>query len=344
MTKKSDKNKKDSEKKKTQETKASRGRPTDKEEKNVTEKKIVEKKQPVKINENVKEPVVDKVVEPQLSESELLIKEIYGDEPIKNVIPFPNSTQKTQTTGIVEEFAIDVKRLPQDILNLVNDFITDFTTLASNPMMVQLVNAIIEKDTKSFNALKEWVEPVKDKLLRLKIKTVGGISITTDNTAEGSKKVIDSNNINSAINSMPINQGVTHTTQTINQPQSNVAHTINPSAGVVENKDIFQKIMSESNAFSDVHKNQNPFQSQPEQKIVVAPEKYIKDYADSIIASINGSFQIIHWGYIPLDVLKGILSNADSSFGYEIVQGTEDGYINISKGSDKVSTPRFKIQ
>jgi len=59
---------------------------------------------------------------------------------------------------------------------------------------------------------------------------------------------------------------------------------------------------------------------------------------------INNTFQMLHWGYIPLDVLKGILSSADNTFGYEIVESNDDYYINISRGSDKTTTPRFKVQ
>ncbi|MBK7362920.1 MAG: hypothetical protein IPJ01_11530 [Micavibrio sp.] len=344
MAKTTDNKKKDSEKKKKSDDKLKK------------ESTVDESKKPLKEEKKSVE-----VEAPKLNETDLLIKEIYGDEPIKDAIPFPKSEQKTQSGGVIDEYNIDVQRLPQDILNLVNDFVSDFTTLTQNPMMVQLVASIIEKDTKSVNALRDWVEPKKDKLIALKIKVKGGVSVVQ---SEGSTKtVVDANNINNVVNSMPNN---TNNQTNVNQPQQVVhgdnpliprqptgsyEHKIhsnpvipnnNPTAGI-ENKQIHYDMLNKSNHFADVHKQQN-LQYQPEQIVPVTSERYIQDYMKSIMETINNTFQMLHWQYIPLDVLKGILATADTSFGYEIVQGDEGSYINISKGNDKVTTPRFQMK
>lgn len=316
--------------------------------------------------DEIKEPVKK---EPQLSEEELLIKEIYGDEPIKDSVPFPKSEQKTQTGGVIDEYGIEINRLPQDTLNLVNDFLTDFTTLTQNPMMVQLVASIIEKDTKSVNALRAWVEPKKDKLIALKIKTKGGVSVVQNTTEGNTKTVVDANNINNVVNSMsnentnqvPTQQQVVHGQNPLiaREPTVSYIHSIHskntnpsiplnplantPSNGMTENKQIHYEMLNKSNHFADVHKQQN-LQYVPEQIVPVAPEKYIVDYANSIMDIVNSTFQMLHWQYIPLDVLKGILTSADNTFGYEIVESGEYYYINISRGKDKTQTPKFKVQ
>lgn len=332
---------------------------------------VEEVKNPVKEEKKSVESEVKK--EPKLSETELLIKDIYGDEPIKDSVPFPKSEQKTQTGGIIDEYGIEINRLPQDILNLVNDFLSDFTTLTQNPMMVQLVASIIEKDTKAVNALRDWVEPKKDKLIALKVKTKGGISVVQGTSEGNTKKVVDANSINNVVNSMPNNttennnnqqnqeQKVVHGENPLimREPTGSYIHSVhskntNPSIplnplannmpnGMTENKQIHYEMLNKSNHFADVHKQQN-LQYVPPQIEPVAPEKYIVDYSKNIMDIINSTFQMLHWKYIPLDTLKGILASADNTFGYEIVQSeSEGGYINITRGEHKATTPRFAI-
>ena len=363
MAKNTDKKKKDSDNKKTSDNKASRGRPSSKEEKIVADKtestKAEPKKEPVKVAAPIK---------PQISETDLLTKEIYGDEPLKDAIPFPKSEQKTQTISLVDEYNIDVQRLPSAILNLINDFVSDFTTLTQNPMMIALVSSIIQKDSSASNSIREWVEPRKDKLIALKIKVKGGVSVVKDD-----KTVSNAQTTVNQSNTAPTNVAPPPTNTTQQQPQQQqVAHGENPliprqptgsyqhhihsnpavapnpldnnrHISVTENKDIHYEMLNKSNHFADVHKQQN-LQYVPEQIVPVAPEQYIQNYADSIMASINGGFQMIHWGYIPLDTLKDILARADNSFGYEIVQSDEGSYINVSRGGHKVATPRFQMK
>ena len=83
--------------------------------------------------------------------------------------------------------------------------------------------------------------------------------------------------------------------------------------------------------------------------IIIAPKiasffERIGDYSKNIMEIVNSTFQMIHWQYIPIDILKGILANADKGLGYEVVEisGTSECYINISRGGDKFSTEKFK--
>lgn len=381
MAKIKDNPKKKSEEKNTQDNKVGRGRPS-------KESKVVDAKKDEKVEEKVDIKVAKKVVNekpkteekkdtPTLDETALLIKEIYGDEPVKEYVPFPQSEQKTQTIAILSEYNIDRTRLPSDVSLAIDDFASDFTVFTSNPMMIQMVSTIIEKDSKAFTALSNWAEPRKEKLIALKIKTVGGVSVTksepvSDNQNE--KVVVDSNNINNVINSIPNNaQPIQNTTP--NQNQQAVSHGENPliprqptgsyqhnihsnpvnnnvsptnpvanhNMGMTENKNIHHEMLNKSNHFADVHKQQN-LQYTPEVVAPVSNLQYLQDYSKNIMEIINNTFQMIHWKYIPIDVLKGILANADKGLGYEVIQisGTDECYINISRGADKISTDKFK--
>ncbi len=382
MAKTKDNPKKKSEEKNTQDNKVNRGRPT-KDSKSVDVKKDekVELKSDKKATQEVvkekPKPEVKKD-EPTLSETDILIKEIYGDEPAKDYVPFPQSEQKTQTIAILSELNIDRTRLPLEVALAIDDFASDFTVFTSNTMMVQMVATIIEKDTKAFDALSNWIAPRKDKLIALKIKTVGGVSVTksepvSDN--QNGKVVVDSNNINNVINSIPNNntqptqnttptptqQVVTHGENPLipRQPTGSYQHSIhsnpvnnnvsplNPVAnhnmGMTENKNIHYDILNKNNHFADVHKQQN-LQYTPEVVAPVSNSQYLQDYSKNIMEIVNSTFQMIHWQYIPIDTLKGILANADKGLGYEVIQitGTDDCYINISRGGDKISTEKFK--
>jgi hypothetical protein len=382
MAKIKDNPKKKSEEKNTQDNKVSRGRPS-------KDSKIVDAKKDEKVEVKSDKKTTQEVVkekakaevkkdEPTLDETAILIKDIYGDEPVKDYVPFPQSEQKTQTIAILSEFNIDRTRLPLDISLSVDDFASDFTVFTSNPMMIQMVSTIIEKDTKAFNDLSNWVEPRKDKLIALKIKTVGGVSVTksepiSDN--QNGKVVVDSNNINNVINSIPNNNTQPIQNATPNQNQQSVSHGENPliprqptgsyqhnihsnpvnnnvspsnpianhNMGMTENKNIHHEMLNKSNHFADVHKQQN-LQYTPEVVAPVSNLQYLQDYSKNIMEIVNSTFQMIHWQYIPIDTLKGILANADKGLGYEVIQitGTDECYINISRGGDKISTEKFK--
>jgi hypothetical protein len=298
----------------------------------------------------------EKIEEPTLSEKDLLIKDIYGDESEKNYFDIPNTTQKTQTLGIIEEYDIDIKRLPEDILNLVNAFLNDFATFLSNTMNVSLIPVLTEKDSKAYSTLLTWVEPRKENLISLKTLNKGGITIKK----ETEKVVVDSSNVSGFNPSVVTHQSQTpstpvHDVKQLNPREANggtYQHTINnspatpPPSHITENKNIHHEMMSKSTAFQEVHKNQNyqMFSTTP-----VVPQlnnlEYISSYAENIMSLINSTFQMIHWKYVPLDAVKNIIDKAEKGLQYEIID-SGDGYyyINIKRDGDTVSTPKFKIQ
>lgn len=286
----------------------------------------------------------EKKEEPSLSEKDLLIKEIYGDEPEKSYFDIPNTTQKTQTLGIIEEYDVDIKRLPEDILNLVNDFLNDFATFLSNTMNVSLISVLTEKDSKAYDKLLLWVESRKANLSSLKTMNKGGITMK--------KETVSNLSVNSNVPQTPSTP--IHDIKQLNPREANggtYQHTINnnpatpPPSHIVENKNIHHEMMSKSTAFQEVHKNQNyqMFSTTP-----VVPQlnnlEYISSYAENIMSLINSTFQMIHWKYIPLDAVRNILDNAEKGLQYEIIDSEDGHYINIKRDGDTVSTPKFKIQ
>jgi hypothetical protein len=297
-------------------------------------------------------PRKEKVDEPKLSEKEVLIRDIYGDEPEKSYFDIPNTTQKTQTLGIIEEYDIDIKRLPEDILNLVNDFLNDFAMFVSNTMNVSLIPVLTDKDSKAFSSLLSWVESRKENLISLKTLTKGGITIKK----ETEKVVVDSSNISgfNPSNVTPPAPTPIHDIKQLNLREVNggtYQHTISSTpvahpSHITENKNIHDEMMSKSTAFQEVHKNQNyqMFSTTP-----VVPQlnnlEYISSCAENIMSLINSSFQMIHWKFIPLDAVKSIVDNSEKNLQYEIID-SGDGYyyINIKKDGDMASTPKFRVQ
>jgi len=75
-------------------------------------------------------------------------------------------------------------------------------------------------------------------------------------------------------------------------------------------------------------------------------DKYQRDYAMAIEGSINATFQIAHWGYVPRDVVNQIIDGLDKQFKYEIALA-EDGknsVVKIINGEKIISTGLINIQ
>lgn len=347
---------------------AKRGRPSST-EKDSTAKNDVLEKNDVKKSENP--------IQKKLSEVEQLNLDIYGNEHLKDFVPFPKSEQKTQIVTLIKEFNIEVGRLPQNILDLINDFATDFTTFTNNPMMFNLIPEIQKKENIATVELTNWINSRMDKFTLLRQKTNGGISFVTNENEQANKTVVDSNSVNDILKNMP--QSTKNTNQNNNQNQqhqqgvnfnpirqadagtyqhhihSNPAqpNNITPQnplgnhpMGMVENKNIHHEMLSKSNHFMDVHKQQN-LQYNPPPTPKVEPKEYLKNYLDSIMSSVTGYYKFIHYGFIPVDDLKHILSTCDKAFTYEIVQDKNNNewfYLTISNVTDKVTSDKFKVQ
>lgn len=345
---------------KVQNNKSKRGRPTAKETSNESVKKSEKKAQ---LSEQI-------VKAPALTEVEQLILDIYGNEPVKVHVPIPASGQKTETNTLVKDNNIDISRLPDYLVNLIDDYAKDFTEYINNPTNYAIIPQIQKKDDIAYKALKSWIEPKKELFKKLKEKSAGGVSVVESKSNEVSNKtVIDSKNVNDLLKSMPQKkqaeskvetaksnstqnapffrqaEGSTYQHHIHGNPVKNY-DPLNPlgnhhPSSRTENKNIHHEMMAKSNPYSSVHAQQNFGQVNQESIVETDANKYLQDYLDSIIIGIKNSFQMIHWGFIPFNVLEDILSKCDKKFIYEIVKDGEFVYLNISDGTNNASSEKF---
>lgn len=152
-----------------------KNKPSVTKEKVSKDKEIKKSKKEEPVTEAISEPVSESVKETKSKAKakkkvvEVSIEtKIYGDEPVKVVVPFPNSDLQTQTKKIITDFRIDVTRLPENVVVAINDMVTDFSTFVTNPNMFNLVSVIMEKDTTAFNLLKDWSDSRQELLIQNK--------------------------------------------------------------------------------------------------------------------------------------------------------------------------------
>lgn len=327
-------------------------------------------KETVKIKTEKKHDILEEPIEENLlSETEQLVLEIYGNEPVKANIPIPVSGQKTETNTLVKDYNLDISRLPEYIVNLIDDYAKDFTEYMNNPANYAIIPQIQKKDDLASKAIISWIEPKKELFKKLKEKSAGGVSVVENQTNEIlNKTVIDSKNVNDLLKSMPQKKQTENKTET---PKSNTTQSspffrqaeggtyqhhihsnpvkhydpMNPlgnhQSNKTENKNIHHEMMAKSNPYSSVHAQQNLSQTNQESFVEIDANKYIQDYLESIIVGIKNSFQMIHWGYMPFDVLQDILSKCDKKFIYEIVKEIDGVYLTASDGINKACSEKF---
>ena len=273
---------------------------------------------------------------------------VYGEESDKNILPFPQSDLQTQTKNLVLQYDIQLNKLPQNIVDSVNLFIQDFSVFVTNPMQVNLIGVIMEKDTNSFNLINKWTENKKEMLLELKEKN----KIEKKNTELP-------NNIQQIL-SEPLQPNTPQPNANENafprQPISTYQHNIStPTApsqlnGVFptgENKNIHYEILKNASAsiIANDTAQQNWKGENPQQEVVIDKEKIFSDYCNSISSLIKSTFQMIHWGYIPLDALKTILNNCDKEYTYEIVNNEDNSFVKMTNKSSKtINSITFNIR
>jgi hypothetical protein len=285
-----------------------------------------------------------------------LFKSIYGDEKPKEVIPFPDADFQTQTKNKIKEYDINVAYLPENIVNAVNDLIRDFTYFVQNKNMMDMISPIMNKDLIALNLLKEWSEPKADLLSQLKKER--GIE---DNS------VVVINNVNQPISSLPSNPNALNQSNiSVNAPASlphmpsisNLrVHDVNPliprdpastyqhtnnSSVFGENKNAHHEMMTAASPsiVANTTAQQNYSASTPEP---VDMSRFLENYSKSIIETIKSTFQMLHWGYIPMDVLNEILSKCDKSIKYDVYNNGKDSYLVISDNKESIRTEAFAI-
>lgn len=366
-----------------------------------TEKPKAEKiQQEDKPKTNTPKSKATKTEEPkkELSFEESAIEKIYGNEPQKNVVPFPESSLQTQTKNIINEYSIDCSRLPQNILDSINSLVGDFTHFVQNQNMTNMIPVIMDKDLIASNLIKSWIEPNKDLLSQLKSKEAGSISVKAGESKTPSGQVTTTHVAQSGQTSP---QGVTpqqpkgisvtkapvlndknmpidmpspllsppvHTQNNFEprKPESTYQHSVhNPVVnntkdpvavggishiGANENKNAYYEMLSKTNpdAHRQQHVQQNPIEFQNNSidytPAVIDHERELADYTKSISDMIKTTFQYNHWGYVPLDVIQNMLQNSRKDYSYEVVDGGEHSYINISNSTTTAKTEVFSIK
>jgi len=301
---------------------------------------------------------------PELAEPTLFQK-IYGEEVSKESVPFPDSELQTQTKNIVKEYDINLSFLPENILNAVNDLVRDFTYFVNNKNMVNMISVIMDKDLVALNFLKQWIEPKSALLLELKKENGKDVIEGATNSVGGSNIVVNNSNVN--VNSLPSNPAALNNVPTVTpenvhlqyqQPQALAVHNVNPfiprepvstyqhtnnSMPIVgENKNAHHEMMTAAApSLLAGHTAQQNHAYTPEPLDMV---NFLSNYLSSIVASIKSTFQMNHWGYIPLDTLNSILSNSDKSFKYDIILNGKESYLIISDGTKTIDSETFAIQ
>lgn len=299
-----------------------------------------------------------------------LFQKIYGNETKKEVVPFPDSELQTQTKNIITQYDINVSFLPENIVNSINELVRDFSYFVQNKNMVNMISSIMDKDLVALNLLKQWLEPKSDLLLQLKKQN--GIEDSTTHIVQGNI-VVKNTNVNEAINSLPSNPNAlantpstpnsnisvhnVHTHTNPSQPQNLKVHDVNPliprepsstyqhtnnSMVFGENKNAHHEMMTAaapSILATNTAQQNHAYVPEP-----IDMSSFFKNYVSSILDSIKGTFQMNNWGYIPLDVLHGILSKCDTSFKYELFNNGDESYLLVSNGKETIKTETFSIK
>ena len=316
-----------------------------------------------KTKKATKEKVETAVV---LNAEPTLFEKIYGNETKKEVVPFPDSELQTQTRNIIKQYDINVAYLPENVVTVINELVRDFSYFVQNKNMVNMISTIMDKDLVALNLLKQWVEPKSDLLLQLKKEN--GIEDAITPVVQGNV-VVNNSNVNQAINSLPSNPNAlsnninihnvntTQINQNQNQPQNLKVHDVNPfiprepvstyqhtnnSIAFGENKNAHHEMMTAaapSILATNTAQQNHAYVPEP-----IDMTNFLKNYVSSVLDSIKGTFQMNHWGYIPLDVLHGILSKCDTTFKYELFNNGDESYLIVSDGKETIKTENFSIK
>ena len=290
-----------------------------------------------------------------------LFQKIYGEEVSKESVTFPDSELQTQTKNIIKEYDINLSFLPENILNAVNDLVKDFTYFVNNKNMVNMISVIMDKDLVALNFLKQWIEPKSALLLELKKENGGDVIEGATHSMGGSNIVVNNSNVN--VNSLPSNPNALSNVVTnenvhlqyqqplavhnVNpfiprEPVSTYQHTNNSMPIVGENKNAHHEMMTAATpALLAGHTAQQNHAFTPEPLDMV---NFLSNYSSSIIDAIKSTFQMNHWGYIPLDVLNTILGNSDKTIKYEVVLAGKESYLIITDGTKTIQTEKFEVQ
>jgi hypothetical protein len=202
----------------------------------------------------------------------------------------------------------------------------------------------MEKDTIAYNLLNNWIEDKKELLLELKEKNK-----SEEKPSENLTPNVQLNNgINTRIeeNVFPRQPISTYQHNVSAPPAQDSSLVLNGVFSTGENKNIHYEVLNK--AYPQIRANdtaQQNWQGQANVEVVIDKEKIFVDYCETISSLIKSSFQMTHWGYIPLDALNNIINTCDKEYSYDIINNGDSSFIKITNKSNKtINSILFNIR
>jgi len=263
---------------------------------------------------------------------------IYGNEPEKTLSPFPNSDLQTQTKNIIKQYGIDAKRLPENIVNAINEMVNVFSDFVKNSNNFSLIGAIMDKDLIAVNLLKDWIEPNKDLLLKLKDENK-----ETEEEAKSNESSQEGLNPTHFAGRIP--QGTYQ--HNVVAPSNNNPNIFNGGSNTSA-KNIHLEMMTKAAASiqANLTANQNwgNNNNNPEEVVVVDHNKIFNDYCLSVIGSIKNFWQTKHWGHISVGEAEKIVKSLNRDYSPKLVVDGENSYIDFSFNGNDFRTDFFNCK
>jgi hypothetical protein len=318
----------------------------------VLKKKSASKKSPKKEKETIE-------ISPEIELQNL----IYGKEEKKHFFDFLDSDLQLQTKNILKEYGINRHFLPFDISFELDKLSENFNYFVQNKNEVGMIGVIMDKDLEVKLLLESWIAEGNRSELLLKAKKE---SVNDNETKTSEVKTIvetpnnqqapvpvSPQNSNSGIQNMKV-----HDTNPLipRTPESTYQHNINQNAstntpnplgnlqqGHSENKNIHYEMLNKANPYADAFKQQQhmmqPVQQNKEKQI--DKKELLSKYTETIYEAVKSDFRFNMWGYVPIDIVQGILNNSVKNYSYEIIRNGDEACISVSDGQDKFFTKKF---
>ncbi len=80
---------------------------------------------------------------------------------------------------------------------------------------------------------------------------------------------------------------------------------------------------------------------------IVTDINYAKKCANDLVSLAKNTFQFLHWGYVPLNVINEMIATTNNQFKYEVVKDVVDfknSYVKVISPEGVVETEKFAIQ
>jgi len=330
-------------------------------ETNPEDSKKTEKKKPSK-KKSLSKQSKETEVSPEIEIQNL----IYGKEEEKPLIDFINSDLQLQTKNILKEYGIRTNLLPLNIYSLLKELSENFNYFLQNQNDFGMRGVIIDKDKEVSLLIESWV--LEENRSELLLKAKKEIVNKNESDLAETKTIVETPNFQESPISQPVttsNSGIqnlkVHDTNplTPRTPESTYQHNINQSAstnvpntlgnaqqGHTENKNIHYEMLNKANPYADAFKQQQhmmqPVQNKKEDAI--DKKELLNKYTETVYDAVKSDFRFNMWGYLPLDVVQGILNNSVKNYSYEVIRNGDEACISVSDGEHKFFTEKFIIK